>query len=296
MMFFDAINTLWIGMFKYGHGERSGRHYHDFFQLIYIKGGKGYLYIKDEEYLLKKDQMYLCPIGYDHEFISDQWKPLETIDIKFSIDKIEMSSMFANVYGLIEMNPKVARSILESSVEEAQKNNRYSHDLINSNIFNLLLKMLLVLDQPEEQNKGIDQDMDIIYNYNYKGIDFGKLFTYMNENIGKQITLEDLAELVGFNSTYLCRVFKSKYGIPPIQYINQLRLRKAKELLKCQEYNITDIADMLGFQSVHYFSRYFKKNFKVSPLEYKRRYSNKISISFEKNMATYLVSTDISHL
>jgi AraC-like DNA-binding protein len=53
-----------------------------------------------------------------------------------------------------------------------------------------------------------------------------------------------------------------------VDYINKYRLEQSKHLLMESNYNITQIADMLGFTSIHYFSRQFKSHFGISPSEY----------------------------
>lgn len=64
-------------------------------------------------------------------------------------------------------------------------------------------------------------------------------------------------------------------GTTPVQYINRMRLRKAKELLATTDKSITEIAMTAGFQSIHYFSRYFKEKERISPLLYRERHQQR---------------------
>lgn len=77
-----------------------------------------------------------------------------------------------------------------------------------------------------------------------------------------------LAEKAAVSEVYFRRVFKSRYGTSPKQYIQDLRIRNAKNLLRNEYLSITSIAEMSGFSSVYHFSRSFKKETGYTPSEY----------------------------
>ncbi len=91
---------------------------------------------------------------------------------------------------------------------------------------------------------------------------------YITENFRTRITLANLCFLFGINKTTLCRNFKAAYGTTVLEYINDLKIREAKASLKQGKLTITQISDMLGFSSVHYFCRLFKQHTGLSPTEY----------------------------
>jgi AraC-like DNA-binding protein len=70
------------------------------------------------------------------------------------------------------------------------------------------------------------------------------------------------------NKTTLCRSFREAFDTTILNYINELRIREAKEYLSRGESSITEISDALGFTSVHYFCRLFKQYTNQSPTEY----------------------------
>lgn len=97
-----------------------------------------------------------------------------------------------------------------------------------------------------------------------------EIYNYVNKNFRENITLSELCFIFGTNKTTLCSSFKKAYGDTVIGYINHLKIKEAKKLLREGNYNLTEISAMLGFSSVHYFSRMFKKQQGVSPSEYIR--------------------------
>lgn len=91
---------------------------------------------------------------------------------------------------------------------------------------------------------------------------------YITENFRTKITLANLCFLFGMNKTTLCRDFKATYDTTILDYINSLRIREAKSYLRQNKLSITEISDILGFSSVHYFCRLFKQQTGRSPTQY----------------------------
>ena len=114
----------------------------------------------------------------------------------------------------------------------------------------------------------------------YKGIHIQKVERFIRESYMRQITLEDLTALAGCSKTTLIQAFKEVYGSTPFGYIIQIRLQKAKELLVGTDAGISQISDLIGFQSVHYFSRFFKEKEGYSPMEFRAKYAGNRFLTF----------------
>ncbi len=101
---------------------------------------------------------------------------------------------------------------------------------------------------------------------------------YIMEHYMEKIQLEHLCFLFGTNKTTLCRNFKHIYGKSVTEYINMLKEKEAKRLLRENELSITEISDKLGFNSIHYFCRFFKKATGQKPKEYIKSIKSKLNI------------------
>lgn len=90
---------------------------------------------------------------------------------------------------------------------------------------------------------------------------------YIRQNIREQLSLESLAEYAGLSLSRFKARFKMEIGMSPREYINQVKIKEAKSLLK-QGHSVTDTALELGFNSSNYFAVVFKKMTLFSPTEY----------------------------
>ena len=91
---------------------------------------------------------------------------------------------------------------------------------------------------------------------------------YIDAHAFSPITIEEISQQVGFSCSYVRQAFKQEYGIPPIRYLNTVRIEYAKELLSSGLYTMEEIATACGFNNVYYFSRVFKEYTGSSPGRY----------------------------
>jgi AraC-like DNA-binding protein len=95
---------------------------------------------------------------------------------------------------------------------------------------------------------------------------------YMVSNYKDKVSVEDLAKMAGLSTSHYSRLFKKYIGHTPIDYLNHLRMDRAKELLVLSDYRLKSIAQSVGYQDEFYFSRLFKKIIGLSPTEYAQRH------------------------
>ncbi|MBQ8907505.1 MAG: helix-turn-helix transcriptional regulator [Clostridia bacterium] len=99
-----------------------------------------------------------------------------------------------------------------------------------------------------------------------------QIVEYLNTKYTEKITLNELSFLFGTNRTTLCREFKAATGKTVAAYVAEKRLEEAKTRIVSSSATFTEISAALHFDSIHYFTRFFKKNTGLTPKEYRRRY------------------------
>lgn len=97
-----------------------------------------------------------------------------------------------------------------------------------------------------------------------------KAADYINQNSEKKITIDEVAQIVYLSPCYLSRIFKQNLGCTLMEYLTQIRVEKAKMMLRNPKYNITQVAEESGFEDPGYFTRVFKKIEGITPSRYKQ--------------------------
>ena len=98
-----------------------------------------------------------------------------------------------------------------------------------------------------------------------------KATRYINENLGKPLSVHSIAKNVGVSKSALYRNFNAQIGYPIGRYINKKRVEKAAELLSDTRLSIEEITLRVGFADSSYFSKTFKKEMGLSPLKYRKK-------------------------
>ena len=117
----------------------------------------------------------------------------------------------------------------------------------------LFLKLLLSLRKKPEKNALAEQ-----------------LSLYVEENIKKIISLEDICEAFHYSKNYIIRIFKKEFGVSPIQYINEVKQRRAMYLLESTSKPIGEIAIECGYSDYAYFYKKFVQKTGLNPQQWRK--------------------------
>lgn len=98
-----------------------------------------------------------------------------------------------------------------------------------------------------------------------------RVVQYICSNYNRELRLEQLATIFGYNSAYLGKVFHQYTGENFNNYLDRIRITEAKRLLALDEYKVYEVAEMVGYTNINYFHNKFKKYVGISPLNYKRQ-------------------------
>lgn len=136
-------------------------------------------------------------------------------------------------------------------------------DKIEGDAFLHLAEILKILKESPESNKSVIEA---------KGY-ANKIIEYVNSNYASIGGLKDVAEKFYVNKSYLCRLFKRETGMQFTTFLNKIKVRSAVNLLLTTNKSISEIAYLVGFSTSAYFCNIFKKEYAVTPHEYKKRHS-----------------------
>lgn len=189
------------------------------------------------------------PVDKNSCFIND-W-------IYFECDNSLLSSIKPTVNKIIRNNnSEIFTELINSINKENLKNDIYTPQIISNNIHNMLLQYKRISDT-QGHEIAVPPKLEQARN------------TVLS-NIQNKWTLKEMASLAGYSVSRFCNVYGEIYGISPVNELIDIRIDKAKYLLSLKSYTVTEVAELCGFSSVHYFSNCFKKRMGISPKEYKR--------------------------
>lgn len=95
---------------------------------------------------------------------------------------------------------------------------------------------------------------------------------FIAKNYNKKIRNDELSKISGISTVYFRKIFTAVLGVSPITYIHQIRIKKAKEILKSDYGLLSEVAISLGYNDLYDFSRTFKKHVGIPPIEYANKY------------------------
>ena len=114
-----------------------------------------------------------------------------------------------------------------------------------------------------------EREYTLSHNANSDRVLFNKITTYIVDNFFEECKFEEVSKKFGISSRYLRKLFHSELGMSPVVYLGNIRIDMAKKFLATTSNNVSDIAGDVGFNSVQYFSKLFKKMTGISPSDFR---------------------------
>jgi AraC-like DNA-binding protein len=122
-------------------------------------------------------------------------------------------------------------------------------------------------------HRRMEENLPRFSGFTSQEIDLAK--EYFTEHYNEEISIEEYALSRHVSASWFNKSFKKVVGITPMKYILSTRIRNAQVLLETTDYNISNIASMVGYENAFYFSRLFKKQKGLSPAAYRKIFREK---------------------
>lgn len=263
-----GVHIRWASRYDYERGKRLSPHSHTFYQLIYFVDGRGSFMLDEKTYTFSPGSFFLIAPQVVHGFVSSGIKRAKTLDIKFEIVEEQLEQIALSHAGACMDEGSRIKQLLEQIRHEGESKNAY-FDAVASL---LLAQLLYELARQKAQSLKGKSIPEASAQLTYEPQEAAhKLKHYAALNYAKDITLEDAASHVGYNKSYLGRVFRLSYGCTFTQYVRKLRIQKAKELIAETDISLKTISWQVGFKTIYHFTRVFKELEGISPGEWRQK-------------------------
>lgn len=249
------LNITWA---QYSSEWNSTMHAHRHAEMFFIMSGSGTFQLQRHSFPVSGRSLVIINPGVMHCEQSNQGSPLEYIVL--GVENLEMA---ANEQGYVlttfNRDWDTVSVSLRLMLQEARSGQDGYSQVCQRMLEIILLRIL--------RRRGLSLASEAV------GMDdnreCGMVRRYIDEHFKESITLDQLAELAHINKYYLVHAFRKAYGTSPINYLISRRIQESRFLLTNSNHSLSQIARILGFSSLSYFSQSFHRTEGVSPMEYR---------------------------
>jgi len=276
----DVTRIANIHYFEFTNEYHTKKDQHPFRELVYVDNSS--VFVDAEHYcgVLRKNQLIIHNALEPHALSCPDALPANVIIIGFECKSSALDQFSSKPYTL---TPELQRALTEiikegrsvflppydlPNLRDMKKRKDYpfgADQMIKLCMESFLIRLIRSESASASHTESVRPSSKIV-----------EIYRYINENFREHINLDELCFLFNTNKTTLCSQFRQVYGITIIDYVNHLKIKEAKILLREGNQNITQIAVNLGFSSLHYFSRIFKQYEGMSPSDYVKTIKSKL--------------------
>ena len=245
----------------------SVTHGHQHFMLTMITRGEGIQSLNGKDIPFAENHLFLLsPADFHHNIVSDG----DTFDyyrLCFSYELLE-----SRLSGLIPLDSlplhlvlrgnsaTLTQTLLAQLTEESENG---SERIGHNEYLQTLVEQLLILVMREIPPAAISQP----------GNPINRALGYLHAHFHEPISVSDAAAIAGYTPNYFNTCFREQVGMPFGEYLRQMRLNYAENLLRSSTISVSEVAFEAGFGSLSHFSRSFRNKHGCSPLEYRHHVS-----------------------
>ncbi|MEG1312247.1 MAG: helix-turn-helix transcriptional regulator [Romboutsia sp.] len=252
----DKIYTKFYQEKSTNYLFKGEKHY--FWELTFVDRGILYTNIDGIDYTLNQgDLIFYTPNQYHNQYTKNE-KSCSYLTVTFNMNFSDINLLSNRVFS----SNKDIYFIINNLIKELTNESLYSSEFSLCYLKLLILKVLTI----DFENTIIKPVNNVQQNFDNKLLE--KVLKFIDNNIYRPIDNHQLCTEFNISNSKLHLLFKSNMNSTAKTYINNLKLKKSKDLIKESNHTIGEISEILGFNSVHYFSKKFKKTYGFSPREY----------------------------
>lgn len=254
------------------------KHFHQEYEVYYLMEGERYYFIEKGTYLVKEGSLVFINRGQIHKTATVNKVPhdriLLLIDEKpfsdfFALTKtLDLSDFFAKHWGVItfEKDERVKVETLLFDIAEELEHKSLSYEFV---VMGKLSELLLLVMRKYESST-LPFTRPTVSSKKHDIVQ--EVASYIAENYDKEESLNSIAKRFFLSRSYLSRIFKEITGLTVNEYLNIQRIKASQEYLSTTALSITEIAGAIGYDSITYFEKVFRKYNACTPLGYRKKY------------------------
>ncbi|MEY8257730.1 AraC family transcriptional regulator [Erysipelotrichaceae bacterium 66-17] len=232
-------------------------------EFTFVDNGELLSTVEDQTYKISSNQMMIyAPNQFHDQKTLEKATSYLTVIVDLDIGEENKEIISNKVFDL----DRDSRQVLDTFIR--------TDDSISPIEYNKMILTIekIVVNLLSQQTKPAQKMANTPMQQKFEDELLNEIILYINENIYSPLYVEDLCERFAISRSSLQSLFRNYVYTAPKEYISNLKLEKSKVLIKESKYTISEIAYILGFSSIHYFSRRFKQKFGMSPTDYATKF------------------------
>lgn len=279
--FFSITKLISFHYFEYARGYIFEGEQHDFWEFLYVDKGEVEVRADDTTHSLKQgDIIFHKPDEFHTVCVKQHHKPPNLIVLSFECQSSAMAKFENQVLRLGDRERNLLSMIVQEGFQAFQPpfDSPSIHTLERNpdapfgseQIIRSYLEILFItIIRNQQQTVSKDNNkLSSLHKETAEQQIVQKLIAYMNMHVSQSLSHEQLCQTFHLGRSRLKELFQAQMGTGVLEYFKSLKIEQAKTLIREQQYNFTEVANLLGYGSIHYFSRDFKKSTGMSPSDY----------------------------
>ena len=240
-------------------------------EITYIISGSADIFSGDQIVSVKKGDIHVITKGVKHRILANKNERLRYFYLGFDLKNKNDSSYYgeiASYYNNVNTDFLRDNGDVYTMINQLLKELYLSDSKYNDMIFEPLIKMILMYVFFLHQNRnGAPRESSNSKNIQISGTVFN-IVKYIDATATSIEHISDVAKEFNYAPSYISRIFKEKMGITLREYVNEKKIEASFELLNSNKFSVSEIADMLHFDSYRSFYKKFKNVVGISPTQY----------------------------
>ncbi|GAA3399783.1 AraC family transcriptional regulator [Paenibacillus hodogayensis] len=252
---------------------------HDFWELFYVDMGEVTVHVEETPYRLKQGDVMLYKPNAYHRLSANRVTASNLFGIAFACGSPALDGLANRHFRLNESERGLLAQIVKEgyrafappfhdpavhTIERRSDAPEGCEQLLQSYLEILLIRLIRRSrsgQEPGEKPPFVSKerrDRDLVRS----------VTAFLRDRLDQDVSLDAVCESFNVGKTHITRLFKRRTGYPLMEYFKRLKIEQAKALVREERHNFTEIARLMGYGSIHHFSKAFKKYGGMTPSEY----------------------------
>ena len=264
------VDVLWIARYDYRAGWSLQLHRHDYLQMILFLDGRGEFMAGDRTIPIRGGELFLIRAGETHGLKARTL--LRTLDVKFRVAPGAFEQQLRRAPQLVHCKDPVIAARLERIRAEGEHKPPYYRELCSVLVTEILFLYLRQDPQRAWADAAPVDDTAAAAQAAAHDKLLERALTCIRSRHSEALTVREIARAVGCTERTLRLHFQAVLRSAPLAFLQRHRVAQAKALIQYSDYTLKEIAEQVGFQTVHHFTRHFTAAEGSSPAAWRREY------------------------